>query len=227
MSSTLNNGLVNLGNVVNTYAGHFQSAGTAYNLELPWEADCIQWYNYTKYATNSQNLQGIWFKDFPAGDALIVARGTTDLTSTLETTNGVTDASTSGGFPDEHLTVSGISAGGVVTTSAAHGLTDNDRVILSGVVGTMAAEVNGVLFKIVVASTTTFQLYTIQGVLFDPVGTYTSGGKVNKVLYRGGTVNVSPQYLYTLGSAVVGNNDDEIYFIAYKFNNYTDLGDVA
>lgn len=224
----LNDGLVNLGPVVNTYAGHFESDGGAYTLELPFEADKIEWWNYTKYGTNSENLSGVWFKDFPAGDALIVARGTTDLTSTLETTNGVTDASTSGGFTDQHLTITGISAAtpGVVT-SAAHGLSSGDRGVITKVVGSMGDSVNNRQFQVTVLTANTFSLQDINGNDFTTSGTYTSGGQWTKAGPRLGIVDVAPRYLYTLGSAVMGNDSDEIYFVAYKFQNYVDLGDIV
>jgi hypothetical protein len=89
-SSNVFSGTVQLGQVTNTYGGYLQSAGAAYNLVLPWQADKLEWFNYTKFATNDNNCQGVWFRDFPSGDALIINRGTTTLTSTLEATNGVT-----------------------------------------------------------------------------------------------------------------------------------------
>ena len=135
-------GLRELGQVTNSYGGYLQSAGAAYNLTLPFFPDKFEWFNYTKYATNANNLQGVWYRDMPAGDALIVARGTTDLTSTLETTNGITNASTAGGFYNEHLVISGITTAtpGVVTTTTNHSLSDNDRVVLTKIIGTAAAE---------------------------------------------------------------------------------------
>ncbi len=137
-------GIVQQSNVTNSYGGYLQSGGVAYNLSLPFFPDKFEWTNYTKFATNSNNVSGVWYRDMPAGDALIVARGTTDLTSTLETTNGITNASTAGGFYNEHLVITGITTAtpGVVTTSAAHSLSDNDRVVITKVIGTMAAQVN-------------------------------------------------------------------------------------
>lgn len=217
-----------LSQVTNTYAGYFQSDGAAYNLTLPWVADKIEWFNYTKYGTNSQNLSGVWFRDFPAGDALIVARGTTDLTSTLETTNGVTDASTAGGFVDQHVTITGITtATPAVVTAASHGLVDNDRVVITKVVGTMAAEVNNNTYVVDVLSSSTFALYDVYGVPVTTVGSYTSGGQLTKTGPELGVVDVPPSYIYTLGTGVVGNDNDVIYFVAYKFNSYWNLGDTA
>lgn len=224
----LNDGLQSLNQVVNTYAGHFESDGGAYNLSLPFEAHKIEWYNYTKYATNSKNLQGVWFKDFPAGDALIINRGTTDLTSTLEATNGVTDASTAAGFTDEHVTITGITAAtpGVVT-AASHGLSDGDRIMITKVVGSLGDSVNNKEFVVDVLSSSTFALKDVFGNDYTTSGTYTSGGQINKMGPSLGVENALPTYAYTLGTAVMGDDGDEIYFVASRFQNYVDLGDVA
>lgn len=165
-SSNVQTGTVTVSQVTNTYGGYLQSAGSAYNLILPWQADKLEWFNYTKYATNSQNLQGVWFRDFPAGDALIIARGTTDLTSTLEATNGVTIANLAGGFTDQHRTITGITTAtpGVVTTSAAHGLVDGDRVVITKLLGNIGQELNNNTYMVDVLSSTTFTLYDIYGV---------------------------------------------------------------
>jgi hypothetical protein len=227
-ATNIYSGLREFGQVTNTYAGYFQSSGSAYNLILPWQADKIEWFNYTKYATNSNNLQGVWFRDFPAGDALIIARGTTDLTSTLEATNGITNASTAGGFTNQHVTITGITtATPAVVTAASHGLSDGDRVVITKVVGTIGPEVNNQTFVVDVLSSSTFALYDIYGVPITTVGSYTSGGQLTKTGPELGIVDNPPSYIYTLGSAVVGANDDIIYFVATKFNAYFNLGDTA
>lgn len=218
-----------LSQVTNTYGGYLQSGGVAYTLTLPWQADKFEWFNYTKFATNSNNVQGVWFRDFPAGDGLIVTRGTTDLTSTLEATNGVTIANTSGGFTDQHLVISGITTASpaVVTTSTAHGLADGARILITKVVGTMAAEVNNKTFVVDVLSATTFALYDIYGLPITLVGSYTSGGQVTKTGPELGIVDNPVSYRLTLGTAVMGADNDVIYFQATKFNAYFNLGDIA
>lgn len=234
------NGIREFSQVTNSYGGYLQSAGAAYDITLPFYPDKFEWYRYTAYGTNDTNLQGVWFRDFPAGDSLIIRRGTTDLTSTLEATNGITNASTAGGFYNEHLTITGISAG-VVTTSAAHNLSDNDRVIITKVIGTVAPEVNNKTFVVVVLTSTTFQLYDVYGVAITQVGTYTSSGQVTKngpalgnpsepsvpSFPHDGIVDYPPTYVLTLGSAIMGADNDVIYFVATKFNNYVNIGDVA
>ena len=219
-----------LSQVTNTYGGYLISAGVAYNLVLPWQADKFEWYNYTKFATNDNNLQGVWFRDFPAGDALIVARGTTTLTSTLEATNGVTIANVAGGFTDQHLVITGITgpaSPGVVTTSTNHGLEDGDRVVITKVIGTMAQEVNNKTFVVDVLTATTFALYDTFGLPITIAGAYTSSGQVTKTGPELGVVDNPITYRLLLGTGVMGADGDVIYFQATKFNAYFNLGDVT
>lgn len=227
-SANIYTGLRELSNVTNTYSGYLQSAGAAYNLVLPWQADKFEWWNYTKYATNDNNLQGVWFRDFPAGDALIIRRGTTDLTSTLEATNGITIANLAGGFQNTHATISGITtATPAVVTAASHGFSTGDRVIITKVIGTMAQEINNNSYVINVLSANTFALYDVYGVPITTVGAYSSSGQAN---LEGPDLDIEDSpvtYRLTLGSAVMGADNDVIYFVATKFNNYVNIGDVA
>lgn len=234
-------GLRELSNVTNTYGGYFISDGTAFDLILPWQADKFEWYNYTKFGTDTQNLQGVWFRDFPAGDALIINRGTTTLTSTLETTNGVTINNLAGGFTNEHLVISGITTAtpGVVTTTTNHNLSNGDRVIITKVIGTMAPVVNNTTFVVQVLTATTFALYDTFGVPITLIGAYTSSGQVTKIgpllgdvtrptnpaIPHNGIIDYPIQYQLHLGSAVVGNDNDVIYFQATQMNAYFNLGD--
>ena len=227
-SSNIYTGLRELGQVTNTYAGYLQSAGSAYNLITPWQADKLEWFNYTKYATNDNNCQGVWFSDFPAGDALIIARGTTTLTSTLEATNGVTIANLPGGFTDEHRVITGITtATPAVVTSASHGLSTGQRVVITKVIGTIGQDVNNNTYVIKVLSSSTFALYDIYGVPITTVGSYTSSGQITLTGPELGIVDAPPTFRLLLGTAVMGADNDVIYFVAYKFNAYFNLGDVA
>jgi hypothetical protein len=228
-SSNVFSGTVQLGQVTNTYAGYLQSAGVAYNLILPWQADKLEWYNFTKFGTNSNNIQGVWFRDFPAADALIIARGITDLTSTLETTNGVTISNLAGGFTDQHRTVTGVTTAtpGVVTTSAAHGLVDEDRVIFTKVAGAVGQQLNGNTYVVDVLSSTTFALYDIYGVPVQVTGTYTSGGQITRMGKNFNVIDNPVTYRLTLGTAIMGADNDVLYFVATKFNAFFNLGDVV
>ncbi len=225
-AANVETGTREFGQVTNTYGGYLKSAGSAYNLILPWQADKLEWFNYTKFGTDTNNLQGVWFRDFPAGDALIINRGTTTLTSTLETTNGVTIANLAGGFQDEHTPITNITIAtpGVVTTSPAHGLVTGDRVVITKVVGSVGSQLNGNTYVVNVLSPTTFALYDIYGIPITTTGTYTSGGQITNTGPSLGIVDSPPTYRLLLGSAVMGAASDVIYFVAYKFNAYFNLG---
>lgn len=229
-SSNVQTGTVTVGQVTNTYGGYLQSAGVAYNLILPWQPDKFEWYNYTKYATNSTNISGVWFRDFPAGDALIVARAITDLTSTLETTNGVTISDLPGGFTDQHRTITGITTAtpGVVTTSIAHGLVDGDRVVITKLSGNIGQELNFGTYVVDVLSSTTFALYDTFGVPLPVLSVYAaSGGQITRSGESFNVIDAPVTYRLLLGSAVMGVDNDVIYFQATKFNAYFNLGDVT
>lgn len=228
-SANVQTGTVTVGQVTNTYAGYLQSAGAAYNLVLPWQADKLEWYNYTKFATNDNNCQGVWFRDFPAGDALIINRGTTTLTSTLEATNGVTINNSAGGFANQHVTITGITTAtpGVVT-AASHGLVDGQRVVITKLTGNIGLELNGRTFVVDVLSSSTFALYDVYGVPITVAATYSaSGGQITITDPVLGVVDSAPTYRLTLGTAVMANDNDVIYFVATKYNAYFNLGDVA
>lgn len=236
-------GLRELSQVTNSYGGYLQSAGSAYTLTLPFVPDRFDWFNYTKFGINTNNISGVWFRDFPSGDAIIIARGTTDLTSTLETTNGITNTTTAGGFYNEHLVMSGLTTAtpGVVTTTANHNLSDLDRVVITKVIGTAAPEVNNKTFVVKVLSATTFALYDTYGLPIAIVGAYSSSGQVTKIgpLLGDPSQPVSPAFPHRaindqpptaqllLGSAVMGADNDVIYFTAWQFNDYVNRGDVA
>lgn len=227
-SSLIYTGLREMGQVTNTYAGYLQSAGSAYNLQTPWQADKLEWWNYTKYGTNDQKLSGVWFRDFPSGDALIVTRGTTTLSSSLETTNGVTIANTGGGFASEHKAITGITtATPAVVTSTAHGYSTGDRVVITKVIGSIAPEVNNQTFVVNVLSANSYALYDVYGLPVTTVGSYSSSGQGTLTGPSLGIVDSPVLYYLTLGSAVMGNDNDVIYFVASKFNAYFNIGDVA
>jgi hypothetical protein len=227
-------GLREFSDVTNSYGGYLQSGGVAYNLTLPFLPDRFDWFRYTAFGTAGTLGQGVWFRDFPAGDSLILRsiadNGVTGNTSLLlETTNGITNASTAGGFTNEHLVITGITTAtpAVVTTSTNHGLADGDRVVITKVIGSMASQINNYTYVVDVLSATTFALYDVYGVPITTVGTYTSSGQVTKTGPKLGIVNSPPTAILTLGTSIMGADNDIIYFTAWQFNNYVNIGDVA
>ncbi len=211
------------------------SAGAAYTLTLPFNPDCIEWYNYTKFGTDTNNIQGTWFNGFPAGDTIEITRGTTTLTSTLETTNGVTISNlptSAFGFSTTQLPApSAITpASPVVVTSASHGLVNGQWVQASDFISSPTASATGMYqlnnrqFKVGNVTTNTFALYDKDGVAIDGT-TYTAFvntgvAKFNLIGTDLGTVNPAPTYRAVLGSAVMGAASDVIYVKATKANAY-------
>lgn len=234
--------------VTNSYGGYLQSAGVAYNLTLPFVPDRFDWFRYTGFGTAGVLGQGVWFRDFPAGDSLILRSiadngATANTSQLLETTNGITNATTAGGFYNEHLVITGITTAtpGVVTTSANHNLSDNDRVVLTKIIGTAAAQLNNNTYVVRVLSATTFALYDTFGIPITVVGAYSSSGQVTKIGPLLGDISqpilpgvphraiqdFPPTAQLTLGSSIMGADNDIIYFTAWQFNDYVNRGDVA
>jgi len=236
-ANNLYNGLRELENVTNTYGGYLQSGGVAYDLVLPFEPDMFQWWRYTTYGTAGTLGQGVWFRDFPAGDSLIQRAiadngATGNLNLVLETTNGVTINNIDSSFTDTHKTISGATAANpvVITTSTAHGFSTGDEVFITKVVGmTQLNEPSRNPYKITVLTSTTFSLQDLFGNNIDgsAFSAYVSGGQVNRAGPRLGIVNSQPVYRLTLGTAIMGADNDVIYFVATKFNAYQNKGDVA
>jgi hypothetical protein len=225
-STNITNGLREFSDVTNTFGGYIISAGAAYNLTTPFQADKFEWFNYTEYATNSQMIQGVWFRDFPSAAALIINRGTTTLTSTQASTNGVTIANVKPGFVSENQALTNITTAtpAVVTVSSTAAYTTGDRVIITKVAGNMGSEVNNKEFVINVINSTTFSLYDIYGIPFTTLATYTSGGSVNLEGPSLGIVNSPGSFILTLGTDIMGSSADVIYFQATQMNGYFNFG---
>lgn len=233
-SNLLMSGTREFGQVTNTFGGYLQSGGVAYTLTTPWQADMFEWWRYTAYGTAGTIGQGVWFYGFPAGDELaqraIADNGVTgNLNLVLETTNGITIANTTGGFTNEHLTITGVSTAtpAVVTTSASHGLTSGMRVYITQLAGAVGSILNNKEYVVQVLSATTFSLYDVYGAPIPNIGTYTSGGQVTIEGPDLGVQDAPIVYKLTLGTQVMGADNDVIYFRATKFNSYFNFGDVA
>jgi hypothetical protein len=88
----------------------------------------------------------------------------------------------SGAILESNKTITGITqANPGVVTSAAHGFSNGDTVVISGVVG--MTQVNGKRFKVANVATNTFELQDIDGnnVNTSSYTTYVSGGVANRV----------------------------------------------
>ena len=231
----------------NTAIFKITSGGAAYDLTLPFNPECIEWWNYTKYGTANTDAtvgkQGVWFSGMPAGDALemltIVDNGVTALKNlVLETTNGVTLLGDGSGFADNHRTPTAITAAmPPVVTSAAHGLVNGQYVRATDFVTSPVADATGMeqlnnnLYLVGLVTTNTFALYDSQTGLPIDASAYTAfvNNGIAQFTLTGEslyTQNAAPVFRVTLGSTVMGSASDVIYVRASASNAYTNLGQV-
>lgn len=227
------------------------SGGAAYDIVLPFQADTIEWWNYTKWgtanvATTDENARGgIWLRGFPSGDGLadltIVDNGTTALANhVLETSNCVTELSTGTGFADNHRTPTAITqASPAVVTSNGHGLSNGQFVRATDFRSTPVVDATGMyglnnqLWQVGNVTANTFALFYPNTNLTIPFDSSAETAFVNNgiaqftlvgpTLY---TENPAPVFSYTLGSKIMGASNDVIYIRAMASNQYTNLGSV-
>ena len=87
---------------------------------------------------------------------------------------------------------------------------------------------NNITYVVDVLSSTTFGLYDIYGLPITVLATYSaSGGQITRSGENFNVIDTPTTYRLTLGTAVMGADNDVIYFQATKFNAYFNLGDVA
>ncbi len=105
----------------------------------------------------------------------------------------------------------------------------------------MAAQINNYTYVVRVLSANTFALYDTFGIPITTIGAYSSSGQVTKIVPALGNpaepispavpheaiIDYPPTAILTLGSAIMGADNDVIYFTAWKFNAYFNRGDVA
>lgn len=232
-----------------SYLGKFVDDGAgAFTFTIPFEPDSLEVYNYTDAGVDLSKPISIWFKGFPAGDAIQLQKmdndGGGDAASILlETTDGVTVANTAGGAPAYRALISAVSKADpcVVTTSAAHGYSTGQIVRITdlGPVGPNAAdrgmqELDGNRYKIVVVNSTSFSLQDpVSGEAIDSTNftTWVSGGRV---VLETRVINDPEAYVYdpivyklTMGTAVLGADSDVFYFRCFKYGQVDSLGDLA
>lgn len=177
-----------------TYGAKFISAGTAHTFTFPFQVDMVTFYNYTKSGTSDTFVEHIWFRGFPAGDAIQGGLGTAPAAKrALETTNGFTVADTSGGVTSYYKLISGVSQADpcVVTTSTAHGYQTDQQVRITdlgnvgpGIAARGMDQINNKQFIITVINSTTFSLRDV--ITDEPIDStgftaWVSGGRVDMV----------------------------------------------
>jgi len=188
--------------------GFFTSTGGAQIINLPFQPDFVEMWNYTEMATPADHgiPRAVWDKNFvevvsgsPVNPTLVdIFNATPVLTTGRVLANGI--STFSGGLllqygPIYQHTAStdfSITAANpaVVTTTTAHGLTSGDVVIFSNLYQTSTTgmeQIAGIPFTVTVTSTTQFSIpWDASGSNYTAFDTATSTGNVGsfkKVLY--------------------------------------------
>lgn len=185
--------------------GHFTSTGGAKIINLPFKPDAVELFNYSvaNSAATSQNIsKAYWDADMGQGFAMIEGYNATPaLINDTVIANGI--STFSAGLLLQYgpvLAISGITkaAAGVVTTTAAHGLTSGDVVIMYGLnqsATTGMQQIAGIPFTVTVTSPTAFSIpWNTNQSNYTALSGSPAGASVKKVLYP---------YLYFPGSAVI------------------------
>lgn len=238
----------------------FISAGTAHTFTFKFQPDKVVFNNLTTWKATAGGFPiNVWFRDLTTAahayqHVVIDSAAAASFNFADLSTNGFTEANTSGGMTSMRTSISGITKANpcVVTTSAAHGYQNDQVVRITDLGATMPTargmnQLNNNRYRITVLSTTTFSLRdVITGEAIDSSSyvTYVTGGSAlveTQVLQLNNPqvspYNVTPyvpnpyeydpiEYKLTAGSTVMGSNSDQFIIEVYKFGDVTDLGDL-
>lgn len=195
--------------------GHFTSTGNAQVINLPFQPDVVEFYNYTLYNTNatSQNvIEAYWDVSMGQGQALIKGYNATPaLIGDVVSTNGISTfaagqllqygpvyAHNSVASADFSITAA---SPAVVTTATAHGLATGNVIVFSNLYQTATTgmqQMAGVPLTVTVTNSTTFSVnWNASGSNYTAFNTATSTGNVGsykQVLYP---------YLYAPEASVI------------------------
>jgi hypothetical protein len=229
--------------------GSFTSGGSGipYDLQLPISTVtgtgslslvAFKAYNYTQYGTNDKTLEMKWFKGMANGSALLITRGTTDLSSTLETTNGFTIVNNTPQYGVEVTAITKANPG--VVTFRGPGFTPGQGIanwssgdkfkfsFCRGSSGTDWANLNGTEYTITKVTANTFS-FAVDTSAY--TGTYTaSSGIAYRTQNSAGVpyppINVADVGI-RFGTAVIGADSDVIYWEATLSDDSRALGDIG
>lgn len=174
----------------------FVSGGVAHTFTFNFQADKAVFVNLTAWETTSSLPVNIWYRDETTAahsyaQRVIVDSGVTGSKNFADiSSNGFTEANTSGGQSSSFANISAVSQADpcVVTTSSAHGFQTNQIVMItdlgnvgSGVAARGMNQLNNNRYRIVVVDSTSFSLKDIntdEAIDSSSFTAYVSGGRV-------------------------------------------------
>ena len=198
------------------------SGGAAYTLEIGFEPDTVEVWNYTQWAVDTKVAKSYWHKGMTTAYSLNEICEDTSTNHSTSTTNGFTVLSTTS-WIDNNTVISGATAANpVVLTITSHPwtATDNgDKLRIRDIVGMV--ELNDNLYAMTYINANSVSL-DVDGTGFT---SYSSAGVAYNVSER---VYATGSYRVTLGTDVVGANSDLMFVEARMANNSTSaLGDIG
>ena len=192
-------------------AYRFISAGTAHTFTFGFQPDKVVFNNISNLtsAADGDIAVSTWFRsqttDGDSFQELVIDAAGANFNRTFETTNGFTNADTSGGATAYRSLISAVSQADpcVITTTAVHGLQNDQLVRITDLGSDMPTargmeQLNNNRYRVVVVDTTNFSLK-------DPVS----------------------DEAMTAGSAVMAADSDVFLIEVYKWGNFVNLGDIA
>ncbi len=184
--------------------GSFTSTGAAQIINLPFQPDAIEMWNYSVYGTPANHGVPYAYWDVQMGQGFAVEQvfnSTPVLTTDIVSANGFSTFSAGQLLQyGAQMQISGITKANpaIVTTGSAHGLKNGDVVILQGLnqsSTTGMQQIAGIPFTVTVTGSTTFTIpWNTNQSNYTALSGSPSGAYVRKVLYP---------YLYFPGTSFI------------------------
>lgn len=222
------------------------SGGAAYDLTLGFDADKVVVYNLTDWTGTAGGIpMSVWFKDqttaaYSYKQAVIDSSAGASFNFVQGTTNGFTEANTSGGVTNYRTSITGISAADpCVVTAVAHGLSTGMQARITDLGSDMPTargmdELNNNRYAVTVLTADTLSLQDVltgEDIDSSAYVAYVSGGSIMGITR---TQEASSAFTYdpityklTLGSDVIGGDGDVLRVEAIKYGKVTDLEDIG
>ncbi len=173
--------------------GHFTSTGDAKVINLPFQPDAVELWNYSSFATPANHgvPHAYWDADMGQGFAIEqVFNATPVLTTDIVISQGI--STFAAGLMLQYgakIQISGITkaSAAVVTTGSAHGLKSGDVVILTGLEQSSTTgmqQIAGIPFTVTVTGATTFSIpWNTNQSNYTALSASPTGAFMMKVLY--------------------------------------------
>lgn len=172
--------------------GHFTSTGAAKVINLPFQPDAVEIFNYTAFTTPANHGVPMAYWDVDMGQGFAVEQvfnATPVLTTDIVVANGIStfNAGLMLQYGAQIQIASTTKATNTITTASPHGLSTGDVVILEGLYQSSTTgmpQISNMPFVITVTGATTFTInWNLNQSNFTNLSASPTGAYVRKVLY--------------------------------------------